>query len=102
MDEWVAANRPPAWSEYKLTFGKHKGKKLEEVPFTYLVKYLIPRKTGHYECAFLGDAIDDFLKRHPHIKSQAGSAKTKSPEGWAGDKKGSVRKRGRPSSKTAD
>jgi hypothetical protein len=75
------ADGPPPMSEYKLTFGKHRGKRLEEVPDSYLVKYLIPRsdRSGLLgaECPLVVEAIKDFRKRHPDIKSQAGKEKTK-------------------------
>ena len=75
------ANGPPPITEYELTFGKHKGKRLEEVPDSYLVKYLIPRSgpTGglSLECPLVVEAIEDFRKRYPNIKGQAGSVKTK-------------------------
>lgn len=61
--------------------GKHKGKRLDEVPDTYLVKYLIPQKgaTGRLggQCPRVVDAVEDFMKRHPDVESQAGEAKTK-------------------------
>lgn len=82
LSEWEAKG-PPPFSEYKLTFGKHRGKRLEEVPDSYLVKYLIPRAQDvAYECPLVSDAIADFLKRHPDVKSQAGRARTEPlPEG---------------------
>jgi hypothetical protein len=76
---WEAAGPPPI-SEYKLTFGKHRGKRLDEVPDSYLVKYLIPRskESGYHtmECPLVGEAIGDFLKKYPDIKGQAGRGKT--------------------------
>lgn len=78
--KWEAAGPPPI-SKYKLTFGKHKGKRLEDVPDSYLVKYLIPRsrESGllQLECPLIGEAIKDFQKRYPDIKGQAGREKTK-------------------------
>jgi hypothetical protein len=77
---WIQAGELPL-SEYRLTFGKHKGKRLDEIPDTYLVKYLIPQggATGliRGECPRVVAAVEDFLKRHPEVKSQAGNAKTK-------------------------
>lgn len=67
-------------SEYRLTFGKHRGKKLEEVPLSYLVKYLIPRRPLEFECPIVGDAIEDYMKRNPSVKSQAGNKKTQTNE----------------------
>ncbi|KAH7080874.1 hypothetical protein FB567DRAFT_114565 [Paraphoma chrysanthemicola] len=75
---------PPPLSEYRLTFGKHRGKLLDEVPDVYLVKYLVPRRKGQSlrsECPIVLDALNDFLKRHPGIKSQAGPKKAKPLKG---------------------
>jgi hypothetical protein len=93
---WIESGPPPL-SEYKLTFGKHRGKLLEEVPASYLVKYLIPTKGYCGDCPIVGLAVDDFLKRHPNVKSQAGRAKTKPlEEGILTDQVPVKRKRGRP------
>jgi hypothetical protein len=78
LNEWNELGPPPLL-EYRLTFGKHCGKKLDEVPLVYLVKYLIPRRHGvgpDMECPIVGKAIDDYMKRHPGVKSQAGRRKT--------------------------
>ena len=81
---WLESGPPPI-TKYRLTFGKHKGKLLEEVPDSYMVKYLIPRhkdkdgiRMGH--CPIVSFAVEDFMKRHPEVKSQAGSKKTKPVE----------------------
>ncbi|KAH3943772.1 hypothetical protein HBH98_074900 [Parastagonospora nodorum] len=102
--EWLESGPPPI-TQYRLTFGKHKGKLLEEVPDSYMVKYLIPRHKdsmdmGH--CAIVGVAVEDFMKRHPEVKSQAGNTKTKPVEG-AVLKSPIVEKkeRGRPPGKAA-
>jgi hypothetical protein len=50
---------------------------LEEVPSSYLVRYLIPTKGHGGGCPIVGLAIDEFPKRHPGVKSQTGPAKTK-------------------------
>jgi|TARA_R110002003_G_scaffold244_1_gene17401 uncharacterized protein (DUF3820 family) len=98
LREWYTLGPPPL-SEYKLTFGKHKGKRLEEVPDVYLVKYLVPRRKDGVlglECPIVQDAIEDFLKRHPYVKSQAGPRKTTPlKEGVAKDPE-VKRKPGRP------
>jgi hypothetical protein len=45
---------------------------------TYVVKYLITRKLDiKWDCQHVQEAIEDFMKRHPDVKSQAGMAKTK-------------------------
>jgi hypothetical protein len=78
LNDWNELGPPPL-QEYRLTFGKHCGKKLDEVPLTYLVKYLIPRLQvvgPNMECPIVGKAIDDYMKRHPGVKSQAGRKKT--------------------------
>jgi hypothetical protein len=78
LNDWNELGPPPL-REYRLTFGKHCGKKLDEVPLVYLVKYLIPRRHGvglDMECPIVGKAIDDYMKRHPEVKSQAGRRKT--------------------------
>jgi hypothetical protein len=78
LNDWNELGPPPL-QEYRLTFGKHCGKKLDEVPLTYLVKYLIPRRLvvgPNMECPIAGEAIDDYMKRHPEVKSQAGRKKT--------------------------
>jgi hypothetical protein len=78
LNDWNELGPPPL-QEYRLTFGKHCGKKLDEVPLTYLVKYLIPRRHvvgPNMECPIVGEAIDDYMRRHPEVKSQAGRKKT--------------------------
>jgi hypothetical protein len=98
--EWLESGPPPL-SEYRLSFGKHRGRLLEEVPDLYMVKYLVPRcksRCGTGECPIVGVALEDFLKRHPEIKSQAGLARTKPLE--EGILKPQVaKKRGRPPGK---
>jgi hypothetical protein len=48
MEDWYARGPPPL-SEYSLTFGRHKGKRLDEVPDSYLVKHHILQRNGiHY------------------------------------------------------
>jgi hypothetical protein len=75
MNKWVEASPPPL-SEYRLTFGKHEGKRLDEVPTTYLLKYL--RHPGMtYRCPIVVEAVEDFMQRHPDVISQAGPKKTK-------------------------
>jgi hypothetical protein len=77
LEEWTALRRPPP-SEYRFKSGKHKGKRLDGVPDSYLVKYLMPRRheflRGH--CTMLFDAVEDFMSRYPNVKSQAGRKKT--------------------------
>jgi hypothetical protein len=78
LNDWNELGPPPL-QEYRLTFGKHCGKNLGEVPLTYLVKYLIPRRLvvgPNMECPVAGEAIDDYMERHPEVKSQAGRRKT--------------------------
>jgi hypothetical protein len=98
LEKWYAAGPPPL-SEYKLTFGKHKGKRLDQVPDTYLVKYLIPRRhEGH--CPIVSEAVEDYLKRNPDVRSQAGPGKTKVREG--GIAAPVVKRRGRPLKERVD
>ena len=95
LEKWYAAGPPPL-SDYKLTFGKHEGKRLNQVPDTYLVKYLIPRRhldvSGY--CPIIFEAIEDYLEKNPDVKSQAGRGKTKLREG--GIAAPAVKRRGRP------
>ena len=104
LKRWEA-DGPPPLSEYKLTFGKHKGKRLYEVPDSYLVKYLIPRAGNKgqisFECPLVIDAVEDFQKRHPEIKSQAGKGKTQAVPNRSIDVGSPVRK-GRKTSARAD
>ncbi|KAH7066624.1 hypothetical protein BKA63DRAFT_124132 [Paraphoma chrysanthemicola] len=96
--DWYALGPPPL-SEYRLTFGKHRGKLLEEVPDVYLVKYLVPRRKDQSlgsECPIVLDAIKDFLKRHPGIKSQAGPKKAKPLKGEVAQAPEARKRRGRP------
>ncbi|KAJ4992563.1 hypothetical protein SVAN01_01946 [Stagonosporopsis vannaccii] len=85
MESWYTRGPPPL-SEYTLTFGKHRGKRLDQVPDVYLVKYMIPRREalhwvfGHHD-PLVFEALADFMKRHPELKSQAGSKKTVVREG---------------------
>lgn len=80
LQRWVAKGPPPI-SEYRLTFGKHKGKLLEEAPDTYIVKYLIPWQESRYKsmphCPLLEDALADFREKHPDAANQAEKVKTK-------------------------
>jgi hypothetical protein len=81
LERWKALGPPPL-SEYRLTFGKHKGQLLDDVPLTYMVKYLIPRcRDRTLDCPIVGEAVGDYMKRHPEMKSQAGMQKTKPIEG---------------------
>jgi hypothetical protein len=80
LENWYASGPPPL-SEYRLTFGKHRGKKIDQVPDTYLVKYLIARHGNLRECPMIHEAVEDFMKRHPDVKSQAGRGKTRLREG---------------------
>jgi hypothetical protein len=73
LDDWNKLGPPPL-SEYRLTFGKHWGMKLDEVPLSYLAKYLIPRRPTS-DCPIVGEAIDDYMARNPDVKSQAGRKK---------------------------
>jgi hypothetical protein len=78
LDDWNALGPPPL-PEYRLTFGRHCGKKLDEVPLVYLVKYLIPRRNSvglDLECPIVGKARDNYIERHPEVRSQAGRRKT--------------------------
>jgi hypothetical protein len=102
LQEWYRLGPPPL-SEYRLMFGKHRGKLLEEVPDSYLVKYLVPRRNNCVplgNCLIVKDAVEDFLKRHPEVKSQAGRGKTKPLE--EGILKPRAKKRGRPAKKTVE
>ena len=81
LGEWIKAGEPPI-SEYRLTFDKHRGKHLDEVPDTYIAKYLIPQHLSRNGDAssnspFVEDAVADFMKRHPNVQSQAERSKTK-------------------------
>jgi hypothetical protein len=74
--------RPPPPSEYRVKRGTHKGTKIDELPASYIVKYLIPQRElfkGDH-CTMLSEAVQDFMKRHPEVKSQAGPKKTKKLE----------------------
>ena len=76
---------PPPLSEYRLTFGKHCGKRLDEVPEVYLVKYLIPRRgeTGGLgnECPIVVDAVEDYMRRYPGVKGKGCRTKGKEEGG---------------------
>jgi uncharacterized protein (DUF3820 family) len=90
MEDWYAKGPPPI-SEYRLSFGKHKGKRLQDVPDVYFVKYLIPRRDHGQGLGDVGDAIvvaalDEHLKNNPGLKSQAGRGKAKVREGGIEDK----------------
>jgi hypothetical protein len=79
LKRWNALGPPPL-SEYRLTFGRHQGELLADVPHSYVVKYLIPRHEslhadGH--CPIVFDAVTEYLKKHPELKSQAGNRKTR-------------------------
>lgn len=78
MKDWNEQG-PPSLPEYRLTFGKNRGIKLDEVNLTYVVKYLIPICPTDM-CPIVGDAIDDYVKKHPETKSQAGPAKVQPVE----------------------
>ena len=71
---------PPHYSSFTLPFGKHRGKKLQEVPGTYIVKYLIPHYAKPEEYRGIGqplaDALRTFMNDFPEVKSQAGRQKT--------------------------
>jgi hypothetical protein len=97
MEDWYAKGPPPL-SEYRLSFGKHKGKRLQEVPDVYFAKYLIPRENEIHNVfehpdPLVYEALQDHLKRNPDLKNQAGSKKTVVREGGVVE---SVRPRGRP------
>ncbi len=85
MQDWYSRGPPPL-SQYTLTFGKHRGKRLDQVPDVYLVKYMIPRREAlhhvfmHHD-PLVYEALADFLGKHPGMKSQAGSKKTVVREG---------------------
>ena len=81
-EKWESLGPPPL-SEYRLTFGKHKGKKLDEVPRVYLVKYLIPRRRfgEGAPCPIVGEAIEDFMRRFPEVHSEAGPMKARGEGG---------------------
>jgi uncharacterized protein (DUF3820 family) len=90
MEDWYAKGPPPL-SEYRLSFGKHKGKRLQDVPDVYFVKYLIPRRDGMHYQGNVKDyivvaALDEHLKNNPGLKSQAGRGKAKVREGGIEDK----------------
>jgi len=78
LEKWNALGPPPI-SEYRLTFGKHRGKRLDEVPDSYLVRYLIPRRNEKLraDCPIIYDALEDFMKMHPDVKGQGGRGKAK-------------------------
>ncbi|KAJ4367739.1 hypothetical protein N0V86_009860 [Didymella sp. IMI 355093] len=85
MEDWYAKGPPPL-SEYRLSFGKHRGKRLDEVPDVYFVKYLIPRRDGIHYAGNVIDyiavaALDEHLIKNPDLKSQAGRKKTVVREG---------------------
>lgn len=81
MNEWYSRGPPPL-SDYLLTFGKYRGKPIDRVPDVYLVKYLIPRREelpyvlGHHD-PIVFEAVGDYMRRNPDVKSQAGRNKTK-------------------------
>ena len=86
MEDWYARGLPYL-SEYSLTFGRHKRKRLDEVPDSYLVKYLIPRRNGihhahhRYYDPIVFEAIGDDMRKNPDMKSQAGRVTTKLRKG---------------------
>lgn len=85
MEAWYAKGPPPL-SEYRLSFGKYKGKRLQDVPDVYFTKYLIPRRSGVHHAGNVRDyvvvaALDEHLKKNPDLKNQAGPRKTVVREG---------------------
>jgi hypothetical protein len=85
MKRWNALGPPPL-SEYRLTFGKHQGQLLADVPHSYLVKYLIPRHasiSSDGDCPIVFEAVTEHMKKHPGLQSQAGRMKTISIGGVA-------------------
>lgn len=85
LEQWLPAGPPPI-EQYRLTFGKYKGKRLEEVPDSYLVKFLLPRG-GREFCPVVGLAIEDFKRRFPEVRSQAGPGKTRAVREGVGEKR---------------
>jgi hypothetical protein len=79
MEAWYARGPPPL-SDYTLSFGKHMGKRIDEVPDTYLVKFLIPRVGPQgllqNNCPMVNEVVADFMRSNPGVKSQAGRVKT--------------------------
>lgn len=52
--------------------------RLDGVSLTHLVRFIIPRRQRigpNIECSIIQDAIDDYMKMYPDVKSQAGSEK---------------------------
>lgn len=85
MEEWYARGPPPL-SEYRFSFGKHKGKRLQDVPDVYFTKYLIPRRNQIHSAGNVRDyivvaALDEHLKKNPDLKNQAGPRKSSVREG---------------------
>jgi hypothetical protein len=72
MENWYAKGPPPL-SEYRLSYGKHKGKRLQDVPDMYL----IPRRAGIHYAGNVRDyivvaALDEHLTQNLDLKNQAG------------------------------
>jgi hypothetical protein len=84
LEKWRAA-RPPPLSKYRLTFGKRRGRRLEEVAGAYLVRFLITHQRTNHGIYTIGpiifEALEDFVKRHPNVKSHIGPTKTKLRKG---------------------
>lgn len=87
MEKWYASGPPPL-SEYRLSWGKYKGKRLQDVPDVYFAKYLLPRRDsfrihggGEYGLFNAKDyifvaALDEHMEKNPDLKSQPGRKKT--------------------------
>lgn len=85
MEGWYAKGPPPL-SEYKLSFGKYRGKRLQDVPDVYFTKYFIPRRGEIHHAGNVIDhivvaALDEHLKKNPDLKNQAGPKKSTVREG---------------------
>ena len=75
-EEQQSASISPLLSKYILNFGKHRSECLVQVPDMHLVKYLIPHKDGFLRSlSKLFEAVDDYMKEHPGLESQAGPGK---------------------------
>jgi len=99
MENWYAKGPPPL-SEYRHTFGKHKGNRLQDVPDVYFTKYLIPRRDGIHYAGNVRDyvvvaALDEHLEKNPDRKNQAGPRKSTVREGGVAAKP-KRKKRGDP------
>jgi hypothetical protein len=70
LEEWAKMRLPPP-SEYRVMRGSQEGTRIDEVPASYIVKYLIPQREllkGDH-CTMLSEAVQDSMKRHPEVKS---------------------------------